>query len=100
MPIKSGSASPAELIKQVNDEIDAQISELTDQRSQLARMISAAPAAAASPRRRGRPKGSVKAAAAAGGGKKRKVSAETKRKLKAAAKARWARYRAEQGAAA
>ena len=98
MPIKAGSANPSDLIKQVITEIDSQIKELADQRAQLAKMVSGAVAAApaAKARRRGRPP----AAVAAPAGKKRKVSPETKRKLRAAAKARWARHRAEQKSAA
>ncbi|MGH9846757.1 MAG: hypothetical protein ACREEM_49285, partial [Blastocatellia bacterium] len=60
MATKAGSGNAADLIKQVITEIDAQISELTTQRAQLAKMVSgnAAPAV----RRRGRPPAAAVAA--------------------------------------
>ncbi len=99
-----GSGNAADLIRQAIAEMDAQISELTTQRTQLERMVSGnAVAAGAGVRRRGRPPAAVAAPATpatpATPGKKRKVSNKTKAKLKAAAKARWARYRAEKKAA-
>jgi len=110
MAKKAVGGKTSDLIKQVIDEIDAQISELTTQRTQLAKMVSGnAAAAGAGVRRRGRPPAAVAAAAtpatsatsatSATPAKKRKVSNATKAKLKAAAKARWARYRTEQKAA-
>jgi hypothetical protein len=96
MPKKSGSGDPSELIRMAISRIDDQIGELTAQRAQLEKMVSGGvdvPAA----RRRGRPPLAVKAVT---GRKKRKVSPATKAKLKAAAKARWARYRADKKASA
>ncbi|MGH9834519.1 MAG: hypothetical protein ACREBD_18790, partial [Blastocatellia bacterium] len=58
---------------------------------QLAKMVSVA--AAPSAVRRGRPAGTAAKAAKP----KRVVSEATKRKLRAAAKARWAKIRAEEG---
>lgn len=103
MAKKTGGGNASDLIRQVIAELDAQIKELSEKRTQLARMVSDAPAApVAGRRRRGRPRGTVAKPAKAGkaGKKKRVFSAETKAKLKAAAKARWARFRAEKKAAA
>jgi hypothetical protein len=97
MPKKSGSGDPADLIRMAIERIDDQIGELTAQRSQLVTMVSGGVNGAVV-RRRGRPP-AAKAIAAPATRKKRKVSAATKAKLKAAAKARWARYRAEKKAA-
>jgi hypothetical protein len=97
MPKKSGSGDPSELIRMAISRIDDQIGELTAQRTQLEKMVSGGvdvPVA----RRRGRPPLAVKAVTT--GRKKRKVSPATKAKLKAAAKARWARYRADKKASA
>lgn len=109
MAKKAGGGNASDLIRQVIAELDAQINELSEKRTQLARMVSDAPAApVAGRRRRGRPRGAVAKPAKAAkpakpakaGKKKREFSAETKAKLKAAAKARWARFRAEKKAAA
>jgi hypothetical protein len=100
MAAKTGG-NASEMIRQVITEIDAQISELTRQRAQLAQMVSGgggvAVAAPGAPvvRRRGRPPGSTSKRTR----KRREFSEETKAKLKAAAKARWARYRAEKKSA-
>jgi len=91
MPKKSGSGNPAEHIKLAIASIDLQIKDLTSQREQLAKIIPGI--AAASARRRGRPATAL--AAVKSSKPKRVVSEATKRKLKAAAKARWARYRGE-----
>src|SRR5262249_4679637 len=100
MPKKSGSGDPADLIRMAIARIDDQIGELSAQRAQLVRMVSLDGDGAAA-RRRGRPPAAKAAATPAGPArKKRKVSAATKAKLKAAAKARWARYRAERKASA
>ena len=88
MPRKSGSGNPAELIKLAIAGLDHQIKDLTMQREQLAKMVPGV--AAASARRRGRPTG---ASVTVSGKPKRVVSEATKRKLRAAAKARWARER-------
>jgi hypothetical protein len=90
MPRKSASSNPAEHIKLAIASIDVQIKELTAQREQLAKVIPGV--AAASARRRGRPASALVTVRAK---PKRVVSEATKRKLKAAAKARWARYRGE-----
>jgi len=92
MPRKSGSGNPAEHIKLAIASIDHQIKELEAQREQLAKIVPGV-SAAASARRRGRPASAL--AAVRSSKPKRVVSEATKRKLKAAAKARWARYRGE-----
>lgn len=86
MPRPKGSGNRSELVQLAIIGIDtqiqqlqAQIAELTEKRKQLAGGGAVA----------------VKGASAAEGAKKRVVSAATKRKLKEAAKARWARVRAE-----
>ncbi|HEU0185548.1 MAG TPA: hypothetical protein VFS27_09550 [Blastocatellia bacterium] len=91
MPRKSGNSNPAEHIKLAIASIDHQIKELEAQREQLAKIVPGI--AAASARRRGRPASAL--AAVRTSKPKRVVSEATKRKLKAAAKARWARYRGE-----
>lgn len=86
MPKPKGSGSHSELVQLALVGIDtqiqqlhAQIAELTEKRKQLAGGGTVA----------------AKGASAAEGVKKRVVSAATKRKLKEAAKARWAKVRAE-----
>jgi len=91
MPRKSGSGNPAEHIKLAIASIDHQIKELEAQREQLAKIVPGISVASA--RRRGRPASAL--AAVRSSKPKRVVSDATKRKLKAAAKARWARYRGE-----
>jgi hypothetical protein len=91
MPRKTTSGNPAEHIKLAIASIDVQIKELTAQREQLAKVIPGVAAASAA-RRRGRPSSALASVSAK---PKRVVSDATKRKLKAAAKARWARYRGE-----
>jgi hypothetical protein len=90
MPRKSGSGDPAELIKMAISSLDAQIKDLTVKREQLAKMVTEV--ATAGVRRRGRPPG---ISATLSGKPKRVVSEATRRKLRAAAKARWARERGE-----
>lgn len=95
-PKANTGSSPTDFIQQAIAQFDAQIAELTSQRDQLARMLpNAAPAAP----RRGRPPGSAKASAktAKSGRPRRKFSAATRKKLKEAAKARWAKAREERG---
>lgn len=92
MPRKSANSSPTEHIKLAIASIDHQIKELTAQREQLAKIVPGIPAAAIA-RRRGRPASAL--AAVRTSKPKRVVSEATKRKLKAAAKARWARHRGE-----
>lgn len=90
------SSNPAELIKMATTSIDNQIKELRQQREQLAKMVPGVAGAAAP--RRGRPQGSTsKASASASKKPKRVVSAATRKKLKEAAKARWAKIRQEKG---
>jgi hypothetical protein len=93
-----GGSSRSELVRLAIAGIDAQIQELMDKRRQFAKLApgsaGAAPAAA--------PSGAIRAAAVTGSKtapakKKRVVSAATRRKLKEAAKARWARVRGEKG---
>ena len=92
MPRKSGSGNnPAEHIKLAIASIDHQIKELEAQREQLAKIVPGITAASA--RRRGRPASALVAVRSVK--PKRVVSDATKRKLKAAAKQRWARYRGE-----
>lgn len=91
MPRKSGSGNPAEHIKMAIASIDSQIKELTAKREQLAKIVPGMTATSA--HRRGRPATAL--AAVRSSKPKRVVSDSTKRKLKAAAKARWARHRGE-----
>lgn len=91
MPRKSGNGNPAEHIKLAIASIDRQIKDLSAQREQLAKIIPGI--AAASVRRRGRPASAL--AAVRSSKPKRVVSEATKKKLKAAAKRRWARERGE-----
>ena len=72
-------------IQGVITEINGQIAQLEEKKSALLRLFGTGEAA-----RRGRPP-----AQAAGGAKKRKVSLATRRKLKEAKKAYWAKVRAE-----
>lgn len=88
MPRPKGSGNRSELVQLALVGIDtqiqqlqAQIAELTEKRKQLAKGGGAV--------------ATVKGASAAEGAKKRVVSAATKKKLKEAAKARWAKVRAE-----
>jgi hypothetical protein len=91
MPKKPGSGNPTEHIRMAIASIDFQIKELTAQREQLAKIVPGLVAASA--RRRGRPASAL--ATVRSSKPKRVVSEATKRKLKAAAKARWARHRGE-----
>jgi len=98
MPRPKGSGSRSELVRLAIAGIDAEIQRLMVQRADIAKMsTSAISAVAAAPGRRGRKRASVTASTAAPAKKKRAVSAATRRKLKEAAKARWARIRAERG---
>jgi hypothetical protein len=91
MPRKSGNSNAAEHIQAAIASIDHQIKELSAQREQLVKIVPGITAASA--RRRGRPASAL--AAVRTTKPKRVVSDATKKKLKAAAKARWARYRGE-----
>ncbi|MDX2030018.1 MAG: hypothetical protein SF339_05060 [Blastocatellia bacterium] len=101
MPKNKSVGKSADLLKQAIESIDAEIKALTEQRDQLAKLVTGVAAAPAA-RRRGRPAAAAATAApkkAKGGAKKkRSVSPATKKKLKEAAKARWARYREEKAA--
>ncbi len=86
-------------IQGVIADIDMQIEKLEDKKAALLSLFGAP---AAKTKRRGRPKGSknvAKKAAVKKAGKRRVFSDETKRKLKEAAKARWAKARAEKAKA-
>ena len=101
MPRRAAASSgdPSDLIKQAIAGLDAQIRDWTTKRDQLARLLpDGGGAATYATKRRGRPPGSKnKAAEAVANGKpKRKVSAATRKKLKAAAQARWAKIKEEQ----
>ena len=72
-------------IQGVITEINGQIAQLEEKKSALLRLFGAGEGA-----RRGRPPGAAKTA----GAKKRKVSLATRRKLKEAKKAYWAKVRA------
>lgn len=84
-------------IQSVIADIDAQIGKLEEKKAALLSVFGVTPKAA----RRGRPKGSknVTKDATAKVGKKRVFSDETKKKLKEAAKERWAKARAEKAKA-
>lgn len=98
MPRPKGSSSRAELVRLAIAGLDAQIQELMEKRKQFAKL---APGVAGAAPASGSPvvKRAVVVAAgkAAPVKKKRVVSAATRRKLKEAAKARWARIRASKG---
>lgn len=90
MPRPKGSGNRSDLVQLAIVGIDTQIQQL---QSQIAELVE---------KRKQLVKGGggvntqkTSGVAAAAGGKKRVVSAATKRKLKEAAKARWARARAE-----
>jgi hypothetical protein len=94
MPRPKGSGSRAELVRLAIAGIDAQIQELMQKRTQLTKMAPGAAGASSTGGSSGRKRAAVTASAAAPA-KKRKVSAATRKKLKEAAKARWARIRGE-----
>src|SRR5262245_27148368 len=99
MPRPKVGSSRSDLIRLAIAGIDAQIENLTEKKRELARAIpgvaySAAPAA---PTRPARKLAAMTSATASPAKKKRKVSPATRKKLKEAAKARWARIRAERG---
>jgi len=96
MPRPKGTSSRAELVRLAIAGIDAQIQALENKRAELVRMIPGAAIAAVSAGGPGRKRVVVAAAKTAPAKKKRVVSAATRRKLKEAAKARWARIRGEQ----
>jgi hypothetical protein len=98
MPRPKGGSSRSELVRLAIAGIDAQIQELMDKRKEFAKMAPGAGGSATA----SAPSGAIRAAAVTGSKtapskKKRTVSAATRKKLKEAAKARWARVRAERG---
>lgn len=98
MPRRASSSDPADLIKQAIAGLDAQIRDWTTKRDQLAKLMPEGGGATYTSKRRGRPPGSKNKAAEsdANSQPKRKVSAATRKKLKAAAQARWAKIKEEQ----
>ena len=96
MPRPKGGSSRSELVRLAIAGIDAQIQELMDKRKQFAKL---APGATGSAPTVGAAatvsRVAVTGTKAAPAKKKRVVSAATRKKLKEAAKARWARVRAE-----
>lgn len=100
MPRPKGSGNRSELIQLALAGIDAQIQQLqsqidalTDKRKQISKTGAGAATASASVTTKGRKAAATAANAAPK--KKRVVSAATRKKLKEAAKARWARERGE-----
>ncbi len=97
MPRPKGGSSRSELVRLAIAGIDAQIQDLMDKRKEFAKLAPGATGSASTAS-----SGTARAAAVTGtkaapAKKKRTVSAATRRKLKEAAKARWARVRAERG---
>lgn len=98
-PKGSGNKNRSELVQLALAGIDAQIQVLQSQIDVLVdkrKQISKSTAGGESTQSAAAPKGSK--VAATPGKKKRTVSAATRKKLKEAAKARWARERGEEGA--
>ena len=101
MPRPKGSGNRSELVQLALAGIDAQIQQLqlqidalADKRKQFAKTGSGGAATSASIVTKGR-KAAVAAVTDASSTKKRVVSAATRKKLKEAAKARWAKARGE-----
>lgn len=97
MPRPKGSGSRTELVKLAIAGIDAQIEDLIAKRSELAKLAPGAIGSSPSVTGATRKRATVTASTSSPAKKKRVVSAATRRKLKEAAKARWARIRAEKG---
>jgi hypothetical protein len=97
MPRTKNSSSRSELIKLAIAGIDAQIQELTEKRAQLIREAPAGGGAISISAGPGRRRATVTASSSVSAKKKRVVSPATRKKLKEAAKARWARIRSERG---
>lgn len=98
MPRPKSVGSKSELVRLAIAGIDAEIEKLMVQRAEIARMAPGAVDAPPLKRGPGRPKKSASVVSAVSAPakrkrKRRKVSEETKRKLKIAAQARWARVR-------
>ena len=85
MPLGKGGPDQSELIELAIIGIDDRIRELREKRAQFVKMASGAPSTSAT----------ALAQKATSGEKKRVFSAETRKKLKLAAKRRWARQRSE-----
>jgi hypothetical protein len=107
-PKGSGNKNRSELVQLALAGIDAQIQQLqnqidllTDKRRQISKSDTGGGTGATAAVVSGGRKAAKKSAKAAGkaAGKKRVVSAATRKKLKEAAKARWARQRGEGGGA-
>jgi hypothetical protein len=97
MPRPKSSSSRSELIRLAIAGLDAQIQELQDKRRELTRMAPGLASATSSMAAPARKRAAVTSNTSAPAKKKRKVSAATRKKLKEAAKARWARIRTERG---
>jgi Arc/MetJ-type ribon-helix-helix transcriptional regulator len=97
MPRPKSSSSRSELIRLAIAGLDAQIQELQDKRKELTRMSPGLSGVASSIAAPARKRAAVTASTSSPAKKKRKVSAATRKKLKDAAKARWARIRSERG---
>ncbi len=95
MPRGRPASAQTELVKLALEGLDAKIQALQEQRAKLAKMTSGGGGGKAKARA-ARTTASVKASAAQPA--KREVSAATRRKLKAAAKKRWAKIRADEKA--
>jgi hypothetical protein len=95
MPRPKGSGSKSELVRLAIAGIDAEIRELMEKRAQFAKMAPGAVGAAPAASGPGRKRAAVTSSASTPAKKKRTVSAATRKKLKEAAKARWARVRGE-----
>jgi len=97
MPRPKGGSSRSELVRLAIAGIDAQIQELMDKRKQFAKLAPGAAGSTPTVAAASVSRVAVTGNKAAPAKKKRVVSAATRRKLKEAAKARWARVRAERG---
>jgi hypothetical protein len=97
MPRPKVGSSRSDLIRLAIAGIDAKIESLNEQKRELAREIPGAVYSAPAAGRPARKRAAMTGATASPAKKKRKVSQATRKKLKEAAKARWARIRAERG---
>jgi hypothetical protein len=98
MPRPRGDSSTSELVRLAIAGIDAQIQNLMDKRKQLAKLASGAVSVAPEVHANGVNRMAVtRSEVVPAKKKKRFVSAETRKKLKKAAKARWAKVHAERG---
>jgi hypothetical protein len=97
MPRPKVGSSRSDLIRLAIAGIDAQIENLTEKKRELAREIPGVGYSAPAPARPARKRATMTSITSTPSKKKRKVSQATRKKLKEAAKARWARIRAERG---